>query len=311
MRVLLVLLLFMPISLCAAELPPFAQKAERLFEIGDYDNALGLYEECYQDAQNPVCISQPINLLESEFVSLPTLTRKSITVFKTEKKNISATDFLKKEIYERVRNFSLTDTILDALAPALGGLGGIGKGVDMDQYSRLYHFIAGETSAGSPIAISTPDDMERITSRLPFFKTWLQKLTGMARNCYARDDQEVCLEYMKKLTALKQNLDGYYRNFFSYDIASPILAKTQQLIFIADDSKLIGVDECIMRDAAKILGTLNDDMIRYVNQDVRNQFLDVVKEFREKAGKEFTEELKAIQTLQDKFVNNRYTEPLF
>lgn len=116
---------------------------------------------------------------------------------------------------------------------------------------------------------------------------------------------------MNKIKELRKNLDTYYRDFFSYEVASPILAKTQQLIFIADTSKTFGVDENILRDAARLLGTLNDDIFLHVNQDVRNQFLDVYKELKDKAGKEQIEEMQAIQTMQDKFLNNRYSEPMF
>lgn len=314
MPVVLILLLTFPFSIYASELPPQAQKAEKLFEIGDYENSFSLYDECYTESHNPLCISQPLSFLENTFSSLPKLSNNSITTFNPEKKNISTKDFLKNEVKKRLNDFSITDIVVTSLGMPFGIslVPTPGKALDLlDDYRRFYHFIVGENLSGQPIKISTPEEMAKITSEMPLFNSWIGKLNNIANTCYTQDDQEICLGYMKRIVALRKNLDIYYRNFFSYDIVSPILAKSQQLIFDADKSKLFGVDENVMREAAKVLGTLNDDIIKYVYQDVRNQFLDVVKEFREKAGKEFMEELKDIQTLQDKFVNNRYSEPIF
>lgn len=306
MQLIIILsMLLLPCSLYASEVNTLVTKAEKLFEIGDLDNSIELFEECYRDTKNTICILRPLEILEKAYSSLPKLSNNTITVFTPEKTNISLGEYIKKEAIEF---FKPSNLISIAIAPfALP----ISFKEDMARYSRLYHFISSKNLPGSPIQIATPEDVSKISSSIPFFRNWTQKLNQFARDCYSRDDQEICLGYMKKIALLRKDLDSYYRNFFSYDVASPILAKTQQLIFIADTSKIIGVDENVLRDAARLLGSLNDDLFLYVNQDVRNQFLDVYKSLKEKAGKAQIEEIGAIQTMQDKFINNRYSEPMF
>lgn len=298
MPLLLILFLFFPLSLWAEDLPPWALKAEKLYNIGDYDNSIDLFEECYSESQNPACISQPLIILEKSYASLPKITKHSLTHFTPSKTKMSWKEFFKNAFMDILpRAFTINPSEMVS-AP-------------IDWYINLYHFMADTSSPGATIQIANPENVKKITSSIPLFKAWTQKLSTLARNCYARDDQNLCLDYMNKLKDLRKNLDTYYRDFFSYEVASPILAKTQQLIFIADTSKTFGVDDNILRDAARLLGTLNDDIFLHVNQDVRNQFLDVYKELKDKAGKEQIEEMKAIQTMQDKFLNNRYSEPMF
>ncbi|WP_165076027.1 MULTISPECIES: hypothetical protein [unclassified Desulfovibrio] len=298
-------ILFFPYTIYASDVHTIVQKAEKLFEIGDVDNSVELFEECYRDTQNTICILRPLEILETAYSSLPKPTHNTITVFTPEKTNISLVEYIKKEAIEF---FTPSNLISIAITPfALP----ISFKEDMARYSRLYHFISSKNLPGSPIHIATPEDVSKISSSISFFKSWTQKLNHIARDCYSRDDQEICLGYMKKIASLRKDLDSYYRNFFSYEVASPILAKTQQLIFIADTSKIIGVDENVLRDAARLLGTLNDDLFLYINQEVRNQFLDVYKNLKETAGKSQIEEMAAIQTMQDKFINNRYSEPMF
>lgn len=302
MPLFLIIFMLFPLSINAEDLPPLASKAEKLYDIGDYDNSIELFDECYNDSHNPVCISQPLTLLEKAYLTLPKISRHSLIRFTPSKSETSWKDFFTKQLFENILPHSIMDLAFGS--PGLMSL-------PIEGYIGVYDLMKDTSSPGAPIQIANPETVKSITSSITFFKTWVQRLSSLSRNCYARDDQDVCLNYMNKLKDLRKSLDAYYRDFFSYEVASPILAKTQQLIFIADTSKTFGVDENVLRDAARFLGTLNDEVFMHVNQDVRNQFLDVYRELKDKAGKEQIEEIKVIQTMQDKFLNNRYSEPMF
>lgn len=270
------------------------QKAEKLFEIGDYENSLNLFSNCYTETLNPECIKQPVMIVNNTFARLPKVNKTTLTTFTPSKKQISGKQILIDQSWNVLKSF-----VWGIPTP------------DPQQYIDLYHYLNGKPDPGAQINTKNPESIKEIVETIPFFQMWIKNVNSLALDCFSKNDQEQCLVYLKDLTELKKKLDTYFRNFFSYEIASPTLARTQQLIFMADESKTFGVDENLMREAAKTLGLLNDDVMRYVNQDVRNQFLDVIKSFKDKAGKELNEELKVVHSLQDKFLNNRYTESMF
>ena len=93
--------------------------------------------------------------------------------------------------------------------------------------------------------------------------------------------------------------------YLSYDLLSPNMARTQQLIYISVlkaplKTPSFGRDKNLAREAAKVLAAgCGQNTLMEADEIVRDQFFAVFRALKELVGKEEFEELKVLQTLSD------------
>lgn len=120
---------------------------------------------------------------------------------------------------------------------------------------------------------------------------------------------------VEEVLKIKSELNDHFKqvaftrsNYISYDVISPSLNRAKQLIFLADNAKLlsIGHSSDLLREAVKVMeqGAYHE-IILQAHQDVRDEFLEVYKLLKNTAGSAEFEELKVFGTLQDKISRER------
>jgi len=120
---------------------------------------------------------------------------------------------------------------------------------------------------------------------------------------------------VEDLLKIKSELNDHFKqvaftrsNYISYDVISPSLNRTKQLIFLAENAKIlsIGHSSDLLREAVKVMeqGAYHE-IILQAHQDVRDEFLEVYKLLKNTAGSAEFEELKVFGTLQDKISRER------
>ena len=97
--------------------------------------------------------------------------------------------------------------------------------------------------------------------------------------------------------------------FISYDVISPSLNRTKQLIFLSEHDKIFSIGHSMdyLRQAVKFMGKGAGDqqLILQAEPDVRREFVEVYKLLKETAGAAEFEELKFFAKLQDKIGEKR------
>ena len=95
-------------------------------------------------------------------------------------------------------------------------------------------------------------------------------------------------------------------NYVSYDVVSPYLARTCQLIFISEQGggapeiHIYGHDEDSLRAAVKTMTMgCGVELVLTSNRDVRDQFLDTYSRIKKLAGKAELDELKLLGNFAD------------
>lgn len=152
MPFLFLIFLFFPLYGFAEELPPLAVKAEKLYNIDDYNNSIMLFEECYNDSHNPVCISQPLIMLDKAYATLPKISKHSLTRFTPEKTQKSWKDFFKNQIMGSILPNIASNLITGSTDMLV---------IPIDNYSSIYRFMTETSLAGPPIQIANPESVKK------------------------------------------------------------------------------------------------------------------------------------------------------
>jgi len=156
-------------------------------------------------------------------------------------------------------------------------------------------------------------DIEIVTTILNNYKQLKNSLTEI-RTVLDSQELDTLKESSNQVSSLIRQVQRTRCDYLSFDVVSPYLARTEQLIFISkinkpevssiltlvpDQSikKLRGIE--ILREASSIFAQVADfDMIVESHSSVRKQFFNVYDKFQEAGGTKF-EEFKAIKTVAD------------
>jgi len=97
----------------------------------------------------------------------------------------------------------------------------------------------------------------------------------------------------KKHEVFLKNVAESRCQYVSFDVLSPRFARCRQLVFLSGNSNILGLSYSLeeLKDAAKILGS-DRELVLECNQEVRSQFLSLLKEIKSLAGKAEFEELE-------------------
>lgn len=106
---------------------------------------------------------------------------------------------------------------------------------------------------------------------------------------------EKFIDFGKKHEAFAKNVAEARCKYISFDVLSPRFARCRQLVFLSDHRNILGRSYSMeeLNEAAKILGS-DRELVLESNQEVRLQFLSLLKEIRGLAGKAAIEELEVI-----------------
>ena len=92
--------------------------------------------------------------------------------------------------------------------------------------------------------------------------------------------------------------------FISYDVISPALNRTKQLVFLSENAKILSIGHSMdyLRQAVEFMGQGAGDqqLILAAEPDVRMEFIEVYRLLKETAGTAEFEELRVFARLQDK-----------
>lgn len=173
-------------------------------------------------------------------------------------------------------------------------------------YSRRYNLRKQiEWEKGHPIEVLPVGEINDVLDKFDQLKESqynLEKILCEKITKASEQEFAVLKDLLNKHKEISQKLIKFRCNYVSYDAISPYLARTKQLIFISDDSILTWLhSEQDLREAAKMLEKgAHGNLILESNQDVRDQFIDVLKQFNETAGKKEKEDLKVLSTYTDR-----------
>ncbi|MCX8163731.1 MAG: hypothetical protein N3D10_04245, partial [Candidatus Micrarchaeota archaeon] len=116
------------------------------------------------------------------------------------------------------------------------------------------------------------------------------------------------LDLKKDADMLKKHIIEQRKLYLSYNIISPYIARTEQLIFLSSNASIlsIGHNKELLAEAVKTLAQgVSKDLILQAEQDVRQQFFYVIKKIKDLAGTAEFEELKTLQSLVDKISDKK------
>jgi hypothetical protein len=113
------------------------------------------------------------------------------------------------------------------------------------------------------------------------------------------------LDTQEQTTARLKNARCAYA---SYDVVSPYLARSSQLIYIANIKNTLGHSKEFLQQAAVALNTgAYGSLLGQCQQDVRMQFVEVWKEIKDTAGAAELEVLKTLQSYADTISGDKPT----
>ena len=117
------------------------------------------------------------------------------------------------------------------------------------------------------------------------------------------DDLDEVVEILSDHKAFVSNIISTRCNYVSFNVISPYLARTEQLIFLSEKAHFlsIGSSSEMLNDAAKTLSrAAEENLLMESDETVRGQFLEVYSQLGDIAGDAGLEDLKVLQALVDR-----------
>lgn len=117
------------------------------------------------------------------------------------------------------------------------------------------------------------------------------------------DDLDEVVEILSEHKTFVSNIISTRCNYVSFNVISPYLARTEQLIFLSEKAHFlsIGSSSEMLNDAAKTLSrAAKENLLMESDEAVRGQFFEVYSQLGDIAGDAELEDLKALQALVDR-----------
>lgn len=186
------------------------------------------------------------------------------------------------------------------LGDGLGAIGGYAVYKDKQRALQL------EYEQNNPVPLPDMNQIEKKIHKYEILRTSIESCTACTKHnliTASIEKRDSLIDLLQKIQELKKESTLKRKDFISYDIASPHIARASQLVFIADQANTlsIGHSEEALRQAARVLvqGSYAD-ILQESQDDVKEQFIETFRKIKELAGKAELEELQVLQTLHDK-----------
>ncbi len=270
-------------------------KAEKLDADGHYEVARAVLEASYKKSQDERVLRKWLDL---DKVLLGGLNRKSTNSRLTPYAPPKKID-LTPEDYKNLDNYVKANTGGMLPKPLRNIVVWIGKGRAKEIKSTWEPLIPVVEEETARVVIDQYDILKHSQDKLKLLiaDTIIKAPASMTDqlNLFLKDQKDFCQKVRRSRI-----------NYVSYDIVSPYLARTGQLIFFSEqgggdpEMRIYGHDEGSLRDAVKTMTMgCGTDLMLTSNSDVRDQFLDTYSRVKKLAGTAELEELKVLGNFAD------------
>lgn len=250
----------------------YVTNVNNYIKIEDYYQALSLGEQCYSNTKNIECAIPLLSFYFDVFNGFNNILNGNVNV-------------IDSSIESAKRN---------------------GKSVSGKKYETHFYYL---DSIINPDKINLfPEDYSSATNGYDkakiiikvfnILKTYNKELYRIFSNFVNEFSNDK--EFINILSTLRQQeklIKSQYEFYVSYVVCIPTINMAVNKIYEAKDSFF--TDQNKMRDAARILGKLNDELLSSSDERTRNRFVDAFRLFKENASDKLFEEFKVIQTMQD------------
>jgi hypothetical protein len=187
-------------------------------------------------------------------------------------------------------------------------------GLHCSEYDRQKELAHQEKTA---ISTSALEEVRTVLNKYNQLKTSLTERQSLLDSLEkSGEDSAKIKQMLAKHQALVNKVKRTRSDYLSFDVISPYLARTEQLVFISSIynpkvssiltllpdkslSKFRSIEK--LREAAKIFANVADqEILLDSNSTVRKQFVGVLKNFKEIAGPAQFKEFKPIKAIADK-----------
>jgi hypothetical protein len=158
-----------------------------------------------------------------------------------------------------------------------------------------------EYESNNPIAVPDIDDAMKALEKYEVLKKSQISLKVILSNLVISNDEMAHDSHYQIHKELVKSIQQSRCNYLSYDVVSPYLARTQQLVYLSEiGDSFYGPSKEPLREAAKMFvkGAYKTTVLD-THQDVRDYFVFVYSYFHEVAGEAVLKELGVFQSLQD------------
>ena len=266
-------------------------RVEFLEKRGHHDEARVALSNEFQDKDDPVLLGQWIDL-DKEWLS----------ALKADCRNTE------------VAKFTPQQSTIESTCGKTGGwaatiISGYFTGVGNQALSEWERRELVRKEEANPLPEIDIEKAARVIKDLDGLRTSQDKLAMLIKRALTEDKSiEKLREFdalNRQLAALASDVLRTRRSFFSYDVISPNLARSEQLIHLADlKAPIFGHDKDILAKSARVMTrACVKESLFDADECVRDQFLRVFKLLKGMAGKEELDELKMLQTLSDSIVS--------
>jgi hypothetical protein len=308
------ILLFNANNVLAQDIDAYVQKANLLAEQGEIDIAREILIFGYQETGD-LSLLENLLLLDEEVVKVLNLNLKdSLTIW--EPANKSFLSFFKVNFKDGI------DIATDLVKPGWwSGSSWSEKGLNMilgpgglfvKGFLKKADYNREEAVSDEkkhPIQIELID---KATANLDTFENIkksqavLEKLIKKAViETNDKEDLQKLTNFLKKQTQFKENLIDIRSKYVSYNLVSPSVARVQQLLFISENEKFMGLghtDEYFSEIAKALSSIGTKDILLSANEDSKYQYIETRKILKEMASASELEDIQVFETFSDKTV---------
>lgn len=249
----------------------YLQNISSYIKIEDFFQALSLGEQCYSNTKQIECVFPLFTFycdVLSGFIDILDENSKNIaSVVKSAERN---------EITVSGKKYKTTFYYLDSII----------NPDKINLFSDDYLFAANEYDKAKIII--------KIFNLLKNYNKELYKIFSNYVNEFSNDKSYI--DTLGLLRLQEKLIKSRYERYISGLCTSTINMAVNK-IYKAKDSFFTDQDE--MRDAARVLGKLNDELLSSSDERTRNRFVDAFRLFKENASEKLFNEFKVIQTMQD------------
>jgi len=274
-------------------------KAVYLEDNGLHDEARQVLRKSFQDSGNPELLDTWLSFDENLFQAVKNKqTKRSITEWTPS-----------SEEAHWVQKWLVPGSRVGAAGASISSTTGIVVGAMLRENDRK-RMINREKAR--PVQI---EDVRRINTNIQIYETIKasqKELAVLISQFIVSDGASAAngIVLKHRQTSFAQNVARSRCDYCSYDVVSPYLARTMQLLFIADNENPFAVSHSAerLKEAGRVLacgvGT-SQGILLETQEEVRMQFLNVWNVFKAMAGNAELEEIKVLQTLGESLAIER------
>jgi hypothetical protein len=179
-----------------------------------------------------------------------------------------------------------------------GSVGGAGLSIAYRYLDKKDLKAAIEKERSHPLAIPSDESVKKGLEQFDTIRDSLNSLRKLISEYLVQADAMHRQEWLKLAEShgqLVKEVSQARCDYTSFDVVSPRLARAKQLIWFSASGTTLGSghSEADLKEAAKTIGN-GSEILLMCNKEAREQFLEVFKALKSKAG---SEELKELETI--------------